>query len=286
MSATRDSSELTLSVGVAALLRDALHDRLGIYFEPAQFDLMLDKLRERALAHACRSYLDYYYILKYAEHGPDEWLRIIDAFSVPETYFWREMGQIRAFVDIVVPAWFAANAGPLRVWSAACATGEEPSTLAIALREAGWGDHPIVISASDGSEAALAKARAGVYRERSFRALPSELRERYFRQEADGAHLRRELLLPISYSRVNLAAASEIAPLAMAEIIFCRNVFIYFSPDSIRRTVASFAAGMPPGGILFVGASESLIKLTAEFEITELGDAFAYRRQPKGAIIP
>jgi chemotaxis protein methyltransferase CheR len=166
------------------------------------------------------------------------------------------------------------------VWSAACATGEEPSTLAIALREAGWGGHPITIAASDGSEAALAKARAGVYRERSFRALPPELREKYFTAKADGSHLRRELLLPISYGRANLVAPHEIAPFAAAEVIFCRNVFIYFSSEAIRRTVASLATRMPAGGYLFVGASESLLKLTADFEIAEMRDSFVYVRQP------
>jgi len=278
--AAKGAPELVVSPGVPALLRDLLHERTGIYFEPAQFDMMLDKLRERALAHKCRSYLDYFYILKYAEHGPEEWLRIVDAFSVQETYFWQELAQIRAFVDVVVPAWFAAHSAPLRVWSAACATGEEPTTLAIALREAGWGEHPIVINASDGSESALAKANAGIYRERSFRALPAELREKYFTAKADGSHLRRDLLLPITYSRANLVAVAEVAPLARAEVVFCRNVFIYFSPESIRRTVASFAVGMPPGGYLFVGASESLLKLTNQFEITEVQDCFAYLRQP------
>jgi chemotaxis protein methyltransferase CheR len=275
-----------LSPGVPALLRDLIHERTGIYFDRSQFDLMLDKLHDRVMEHRCVSYLDYFYILKYGEHGPEEWLRVVDAFSVQETYFWREMAQICALVEMVVPAWFATRSDPLRIWSAACATGEEPSTIAIALREAGWGGYPIKIAASDGSETALAKARAGIYRERSFRALPPALREKYFTACREGSRLRRELLLPISYQRANLVAAAEIAPLAAAEVIFCRNVFIYFSADSIRRTVESFAARMPPGGYLFVGASESLIKLTNRYEIKELKDAFAYVRQPSPAVSP
>jgi len=263
------------------LLRDLVHERTGIYFEPTQFDTLLDKLRDRVQAHGCASYLDYYYILKYAEHGPDEWLRIGDAFSVPETYFWREFAQIRALVDLIVPAWFAQQRRPLRIWSAACATGEEPATIAMALAEGGWGQHPIQIHASDGSEAALAKAATGIYRERSFRALPAELRARYFEAVPEGSRLRKELLLPIRYQRANLVRPEEVRGLAGAEVIFCRNVFIYFSPDAIRRTVASFAAGMPGGGRLFVGASESLLRLTNDFEIGELGDAFVYSRIPR-----
>lgn len=278
--ANDDLGELTVPTGVPALLRDLLHERIGIYFEPDRFDLLLDKLRDRVVAQRCSSYLDYYYLLKYEDHARTEWLRVMDAFSVQETYFWRELAQIRALVDFVVPAWFKRHSAPLKIWSAACATGEEPYSLAIALREAGWGSHPITLHASDASEAALEKARTAVYRERSFRTLPPELRAKYFEAVPEGSRLRRELLLPVEFQRANIVVPAEIAPLAAAPVIFCRNVFIYFSPDAIRRTVASFARAMPAGGHLFVGASESLLRLTTEFEIQEIGDAFVYVRKP------
>src|SRR4051794_26516374 len=146
------SNELTPPVApepIPRLLRDLVHERTGIYFESDRFDTLLEKLQPRLTASGCRSYLDYYYILKYEENGPDEWRRVMDAFSVQETYFWREMDQVRALVDVVVPQWFANHTTPLRIWSAACATGEEPYTIAIALQDAGWGDRPIEIVASD-----------------------------------------------------------------------------------------------------------------------------------------
>lgn len=283
ISAVRDDSvPLTVPAGVPMLLRDLIHERAGLYFEPDRFDTLLDKLRDRALTHGCRSYLDYYYLLKYEEHGPGEWLRVMDAFSVQETYFWREFAQIRLLVDVIVPAWFRQHTRPLQIWSAACATGEEPYSLAIALREAGWSNHPISVFASDASEAALEKARGAVYRERSFRALPPNLRAKYFEPPtAEGSRLRRELLPPVSFQRANIVVPAEIATLAAAPVVFCRNVFIYFSPDAIRRTVASFARAMPEGGHLFVGASESLLRLTEEFEMREAEDAFAYVRKPR-----
>jgi chemotaxis protein methyltransferase CheR len=262
------------------LLRDLVHERTGIYFEPDRYDQMLGKLQGRAAAHGCRSFLDYYYILKYEEKGPDEWLRVMDAFSVQETYFWREIDQVRALVDIVVPQWFARNLGTLRIWSAACATGEEPYTLAMALEEGGWGHHPIQIRGSDASEAALEKARAGLYRERSFRALAPALREKYFVPAPGGSQLRKEIMDRVTFHRANLVQPVEVTPLADAYVIFCRNVFIYFSPAAISRVVASFAAVMPPGGHLFVGASESLLKLTNDYELEEKGNAFVYVRKP------
>src|SRR5690606_339257 len=152
---------------VPRLLRDLIHERIGVYFESSRLDSLLEKLADRARTRQCATFLDYYYLLKYEETGDDEWLRVMDAFSVQETYFWRELDQINALVNVVVPAWFQNHSGTLRIWSAACATGEEPYSIAIALKEAGWGNHPIEIYASDASEAALAKARGGIYRERS-----------------------------------------------------------------------------------------------------------------------
>lgn len=274
-----DTHPLTVPEGVPALLRDLVNEHTGVYFENDRFDTLLEKLRDRALLHGCRSYLDYYYILKYEEKGPDEWLRVMDAFSVQETYFWREVGQIEALTATIAPQWLATRPGtPLRIWSAACASGEEPYSIVIALLEAGLGDRPIEVLASDASEAALAKARTAVYRERSFRALPGHLRKRYFTRVPEGWKLDPEVVRRVSFTRANLVSPYEIAGLADSPVVYCRNVFIYFSPDAIRHTVSCFASHMPPGGHLFVGASESLIKLTSDFELTTVRDAFVYLR--------
>jgi chemotaxis protein methyltransferase CheR len=246
------------------------------------FDTRLGKLHARALHHGCHSYLDYYYILKYEERGADEWLRVMDAFSVQETYFWRETAQIQALARTVVPQWFKSGDDPLRIWSAACASGEEPYSIVMALLEAGLGHLPIEVCASDASEAALEKASRGVYRERSFRTLPLELQQKYFRRTAEGWQLAPEVMRRVSFRRANLIAAAEIGRLATAPVIFCRNVFIYFSADAIRRTLAVFAQRMPAGGQLFVGSSESLLRLTTDFELREIDDAFVYLHVQEG----
>ncbi len=266
---------------VPRLLRDLVHERTGVYFDDERLPNLLDKLGERASARECHSYLDYYYILKYDEASGDEWRRVQDAFSVQETYFWRESDQLRALIDRLVPAWFAdGRRTPLRIWSAACATGEEPYSIVMALREAGWGDHPIEVVASDASETALAKARAGLYRERSFRVLPRVLRERYFTSAPGGDQLSASIMARVSFHQINLAAPDQTAAFASSPVIFCRNVFIYFSTASTSRVLAALARHMPAGGHLFVGASESLIKLTNDFELLQLADAFVYRRLP------
>ncbi|MEO7413106.1 MAG: protein-glutamate O-methyltransferase CheR [Opitutaceae bacterium] len=262
-------------------MRDLVRERTGIHFENERIPLMLEKLEARAIAAGCTSYLSYYYILKYEEGGPEEWRRVMDAFSVQETYFWRELDQIRSLVDHVVPAWFRQSSRPFRIWSAACATGEEPYSIVMALREAGFGDHPIEVFASDASEAALAKARASRYRERSFRTLPPALREKYFTSQGDSFALLDEVRSRVSFHWANLVTLEEAREIPPVNVIFCRNVFIYFSVATIKRTVGSFAHRLPPHGHLMIGASESLLKITDQFDLQEIGGAFVYVRNDR-----
>ena len=279
-----NTGSLGVTGGADRLLRDLIHERTGLFFDNGKGDILTDKLSPLVIERGFTSLLDYYYLLKYDEAAQDEWLNVMNALSVPETYFWREMDQVRALVETVVPRWFAArDAGPLKIWSAACATGEEPLTIAMALDEAGWlGRAPIEIHASDASTSAVEKARRGVYRERSFRNLSAELRAKYFTQEGATKTWRVDAKLHarIRWGVVNLMKEAEVAPRAAANVIFCRNVFIYFSDQTISKTVRSFAAHVRPPGYLFVAASESLLRLSADFELQEIGNAFVYVKRP------
>ena len=260
------------------LLRDLIHERTGIFFEEARFDVLYEKLEPLAIARECYSLLDYYYLLKYEENGVEDWARVMDALSVQETYFWREMSQIHFLVNTFVPDWFQKTSSPLQIWSAASASGEEPYSILIALIEAGWGSRPIQIIGSDASPSAIDKSRAGIYREKAFRCFPPHLKQKYFTPRGNEWKIDPEIARRVTFHRANLLATDEISSFARSPVIFCRNVFIYFSSHAIRQTVATFASRMPAGGHLFVGASESLLKLTTDFELREKGDAFAYVR--------
>ena len=277
----RLEGDLSVPKGADTLLRDLVHERTGLYYDSGRAEQLLDRVAPLVIARGFQSYLDYYYLLKYDEEGASEWPRVMDALSVQETYFWREADQFKALVEQIVPALAPRYAhGGLRIWSAPCATGEEPLSLAMALNEAGWFDRlPIEVHGSDGSEAALAKARTGRYRERSFRALPPALREKYFLKDGDGWIVRPELCRRVQWSRVNLACDTEVRPLAASPVVFCRNMFIYFSERSLRETVRVLAESMPAGGYLCVGASESLLQVTSAFELEQMGTAFVYVRR-------
>ncbi len=277
----RERPPIAVPEGSAALMRDLIHEKAGVFFDEANFYLMIDKLTPLIQAKSYVSLFDYYFFLKGRPHYSDDWRRVMDALSVQETYFWREMDQIRAIVDIIVPHWFSKGNELLRIWVAACATGEEAFTIAIALQEAGFGQHPIQIVASDASEAAIQKAQSGLYRERSFRAIPPDIKAKYFKPSREQWLLSPEILSRVRFERVNLVIRAETGELAHSPVIFCRNVFIYFSPEVIARTVRGFAERMPPGGYLCVGASESLLKVTQDFELKELGNSFVYVRNPQ-----
>jgi chemotaxis protein methyltransferase CheR len=272
-----DPDLIDLPVGVFVILRDLIRDRIGISFEDDRRDLLATKLSDRVRGLGLASFLDYYYLLKYGPAAGEEWPQLTDALSVQETYFWREFDQVRVLVDVLVPAHVAAGRGPVRVWSAACATGEEPLTIAMALAEAGWfGKADVEVWASDASSAALEKARRGVYRERSFRVLPPALREKYFAPADGGWRVAPELHARIRYSSANLLDPADTLFLASAPFVFCRNVFIYFSAATVARVVRQFADRMPWPGHLFVGASESLLRATTVFQLEEVGGAFVY----------
>jgi chemotaxis protein methyltransferase CheR len=266
------------NAAVAVLLRDIVHERTGLWFEAGKLDVLEDKLMPLLEASA-QSPLDLYYRLK--DGHAQEWRQVFDALAVPETYFWREIDQVRAVVEVLVPRWVAALGGrPLRIWSVPCATGEEPLTLAMLLEEAGWFSRaPIQLHASDASASALARARAGLFRDRAFRALPVALRDRYFTREGAEWRVAPALHARVRWSQVNLAVRDEADPFADCPIVLCRNLFIYFSEASIRRVVFHLAARMPPGGALCLGASESLLRITDVLELQPVGSSFAYMKR-------
>jgi chemotaxis protein methyltransferase CheR len=269
------------------LLRDLIHERTGLFFDNGRYETLFDRIAPLVIGRGLRSILDFYYLLKYDDgSAAEEWRNVMDALAVNETYFWREVDQMQALASRVMPELARRALGrPVRIWSAPCATGEEPLSLAMALNEAGWFDRvPIEIHASDGSAAAIRRAQTGRYRDRAFRTLPVAMREKYFTRTGDAWTPCPELAARIaSWSVVNLMHEQETARFATSPVIFCRNAFIYFSPESVKHVVEHFADRMPTPGYLFVGASESLLRVTDRFVLQEIDGAFAYGKRDRSA---
>ena len=270
------AQSLGLAGAVTSIFRDLIHDRLGLSYEPGQFDQVGERLAPLIVARGLGSFMDYYYVLKYSD-DPAEWGRVMDALSVPETYFWREIDQVKAIVDHVIPE-LAGRGQPIRIWCMPCATGEEPLTIAMLLQEAGWFDRvSIDITGSDASPSAVAKACTGRYGPRAFRSLPPSLQDKYFRPAGERAWtVSPDLHRRVRFDVMNLMDDAAVASHAAAPVIFCRNLFIYFSDQSIRHAAAVLAQAMPDPAYLCLGASESLLRLATRFELREIGGAFVY----------
>lgn len=269
---------IALAENVFLLLRDLIFERTGVYFGADKREILADKLAPLVLERGMRSFLDYYYLLRYDQSAEDEWDRVVDAISVQETYFWREVDQLRVLVNELLPQVAARwPQNPVRIWSAACATGEEPLSLAILLNEAGWFERAAIeIIGTDVSPRALTIAQQGVYRERSFRSLPSHLRNKYFELQDGRWRIDPALHRRVTWARVNLVDDDAVAQFAAAPFILCRNVFIYFAEEAVRRTVAQMYAHMPSPAYLFVGAAESLLKYQTRFRLQQIGGTFVY----------
>lgn len=266
------------------MLAALIHERTGLFYAENRLDLLADKIRP-LLGGSFGSFIDYYYYLKYDPNGDREWQRLQSALAVNESYFWREVDQIQSTAQVIVPRLQQERPGrPVRIWHAACATGEEPYTMAIALTEAGRFLHgPIEILASDFNNEALSAARKGIYRQRSFRGLPPEILDRYFTPTPDGrTQVDPAIRARVDFRYANLLDPSGVLSTPPFDVIFCRNAFIYFSETAIRQVIGQFHKMLAPSGFLFVAAAESLLRITNAFHLVEVGSAFGYQKQDTG----
>jgi chemotaxis protein methyltransferase CheR len=267
---------MQLSPQVFAIVSALIEDRSGIHHAPRDLEMLAEKISPRAAERGFDSLLDYYYYLRYDPGGPEELAALIEVLVVHETYFFREPDALEGLVRSVLREPLAQG-NRMRVWSAACATGEEPLTLAMLLEREGLLDR-VDIVASDISRRAIDRARAGIYGGRSLRALPAAMRAVYTTEEPGGRlRVRADLRERIMWRQANLIDPAAVSKLGSFDAIVCRNVLIYFSDESVRRVVSLLREALRPGGVVLVGASESLLRLGI-FECEERGGTFFYRR--------
>lgn len=265
-----------LTPQVFSILSALIEDRLGIYFSPDYRDLVAEKLGPRVLERGFESMLDYYYFLRYDPEADAELQAVADLLTVNETYFLRELAPLEVLVSDLVAPLVGPGKRP-RIWCAACATGEEPITIASLLDARGLLD-AVDLVASDVSGRALAVATRGVYTGRSLRAISSP---KSWLSEQPGGHVVSERLRrAIDWRLVNLLDDAAVAALGIFDAIVCRNVLIYFRDEVTTRVLARLHRALTPDGRLLVGASESLIRLGTAFRCEERRGAFFYRKGP------
>jgi len=266
---------------VFRLLREQIYKRSGIWFNDSSKYLLQKRLSPRARELNFDSFQKYFYFLQYDPRADAEFDQIFDLVTTNETYFFREPQQLQAFIEEIVPDVLSRKpVKKVRIWSAGCSSGEEPYSIAMLLQEAGWYDHAAFeIFASDINQQVLQKARKGQYRESAFRATEPKLRERYFTHETDNAwRIKDEIRNRISFGRLNLYDEARVSLLGHLDVIFCRNVIIYFDDASKKVVVNNFYNRLVDSGYLLLGHSESLISLSAQFKLRHLKNDMVYQR--------
>ena len=262
-----------------------IRERTGNVIPQSRYPFLEEVAQRRARGKGFASVESYVAALESAAL-PAEWESLIPLVTIKESYFFRAPQQFEIIRRDVLPRLLAARAPTrqLRVWSAACARGEEPATLAILFAEeealAGWSWS---IVASDVDEEALAGARTGLYGDRAVAQVPADLLGRYFKRRGKLFELAADLRSRIEYRLVNLAHPPFEVPGAEYDLILLRNVLIYFRRPLQRRVVSQVGQYLSPDGYLFLGASETLWQIQDELEAVDLGSCFSYRhrREPR-----
>lgn len=277
-----------LSVEEFRRFRDLIHRHSGIYLEESKLDSLRISLVARLTRLGYATFSEYYDALGRDEQELNELLNLI---TINETSFFRFPAQFDALRNIVAPEIAGRKSGSrsdLRVWSAGCSTGEEPYSIAITLLEAGldlvgWKPH---VLGTDVSTRALATAKTGIYSERAMINVPRHVVDRYFDRTASGDYrVNEQVRKMVDFGYQNLV--KEPYPLSIMgnwDIIFCRNVTIYFQIDSTKRVVSNFYDSLNEGGYLFIGHSETLAGINEDFEPVEVGGVFLYRKPEKARV--
>jgi chemotaxis protein methyltransferase CheR len=267
---------------VFRLMRDFIREYCGMYFDDNSKYLLERRLSRRVRLHQFKSFKDYYHFLNYDRRRDDELVEVIDSLTTNETYFFREEAQLRAFTDEAVPEILARNKdkSKLKIWSAGCSTGEEPYTLAMLLMEKGYPSKlDIEIIGSDINQKVLAVARRGLYKRGSFRTASEYHVAKYFKEEPAGTFkISDDVKKFVNFSYLNLFDNYKLSFIKDIDIIFCRNVIIYFNAESKRRLIGTFFDKLVPGGYLMLGHAETLMNISTSFELVHFKNDMVYRK--------
>jgi chemotaxis protein methyltransferase CheR len=267
---------LPMAPQVFSILSALVAERAGLHFDASHAPIFGDKVAARAMEIGFDSLLEYYYFLRYDAGGGAELDLLVEQLVVGETYLFRELPPLEVAINrFVLPA-IEQGRRP-RIWCAACATGEEPHTVALILAARGLLNQ-VDLVASDISNAALRRARAGRFGRRALRGEVPAFAARWIHTDPEGVSVEAQLTDAVQWQRINLIDGARWPEMGLFDVILCRNVLIYFSDDTARRVVANLNQRLRPGGVLVVGISESLLRFGSDLRCEERDGVFLYEK--------
>src|SRR5208337_1199614 len=298
MSTAGTATQLNLSDPELKLLQTLVYQECGMYFDSRRTPFLQDRVQRRLRECRLDSFYSYYRLL-ISNEGRQELANLLENLTVNETSFFRNKAQLELFhkniLETLIRRKQQQRRHTLRIWSAGCSTGQEPYSLAMLVADAFAGrmlwnpsgyecvfPKPLVpapwsveILASDISYGALRAAQEGIYSEHHMSPVDSSYRFRHFDKVGDRYVVKKALREMIHFDFHNLK--TEYLP-QRNDVIFCRNVMMYFDEAEQKRLVEKFYRCLNPGGFLFVGHAESLLGLTEKFQMVHRDSGTAYQR--------
>lgn len=275
--------KITMSADQFKKMSKIIYDRSGIHFPDAKKYIIESRLSHRIAELEMEDFDQYIGYLTMGPYQMEEFQEMFNRITINETSFFRNDPQLNVFESQILPQILEARASTkrLRIWSAACSTGEEPFTLAMLLhrtlgvRLADW---RIEILGTDISEKALKVAQKGVYNSYAVRSTPSMMKNRYFKEEGRDFILDETIRSMVNFETHNLKDRMAAKRHGTWDIIFCRNVLIYFDDDMKRDVISMFNNQLAKDGTLFIGHSERIKTLTDTFAQLPIPQGFCYQK--------
>jgi len=261
--------------------REYFYRKTGILFDDSKRYFVDKRLIERIEATESENFRTYFTMVRFEASG-DELQNLVNTMTVNETYFFREEYQFKCLVNSLMDEITArkTDTSPIRIWSVPSSSGEEPYSIAIYLLEYwdGINDWDVEIMSSDIDTQIIAQAQRGHYSARSVQHLPKPLLAKYFHYENDGYQICEDLRGAVEFSRVNIMETDEVRRFRNMDIIFCRNLLIYFDDASRRQVAEIFYDAMKVGGFVCLGHSESMSRISSLFRVRKFPEAIVYQK--------
>ena len=267
--------------------RQYVESRAGMYIDDSKQNSFKISLDTRMNILGIKNYSAYYSLIT-SSVGKREFDELLNLILIKETFFFRDERQLKVLINNILPELLEREKGEeIKIWSAGCAAGEESYSLAMAIIEAfPHGSINFSIYATDVSVEALKQAKEGIYNKSSMRAIDKAVLNKYFTQREGRYYLNDQVKQRVRFDIVNLIEPAVPTEKDRFDIIFCRNVIIYFRIETVKTVIRRLYDMLGAGGYLFIGHSESLWQISDKFELVEIDGVFLYRKNGKGRVAP
>ncbi len=270
---------MSLSDSTFKELRAIIYDNSGIYISDSKKYLITNRLTRILQENKLDSFDDYLRLIKISSNG-NQLTRLFDAITTNETYFFREPHQLSVFTDQLFPELLKEKKGskPVKIWSAACSSGEEPYTISMMLLKNRKESSDYEIHASDLSTGVLDSAKNAVFNSYSVRNIPEHYMKKHFTGGGQSFALNSDIRKSVKFTNGNLFNGNYLNSIQRMDVIFCRNVLIYFDAKAKQAAVSNLYDRLNPEGYLIIGTSESLHNVTKAFRPTVINKVIFYQK--------